>query len=186
MTSVYILDRDPDRFQSLTVTREENLDLFIDGFDGRPMADGWSALEVAVLIEEPRDAELPASDFPWLVGSPPVFSARAAEALADLLKGRGELLPLAFEEGEYYAFNVTRLSNALDEERSEFEYYPDGGIMEIVRHTFLPERLVGETIFKLPQSGVYEYVTDPFVERVREAGLTGFLFDRIIWSSKEA
>ena len=157
-----------------------------DQFVGEPMAESWRPVEVAVFVDTRRDAHLPPSDFPSLGGLALVFSARAVEALADLLEGRGELLPLACEEGEYHGFNVTRLSDALDEERSEFKYFSDREIMDIERYEFVPERLAGETIFKLPQiPEMYEYVTDPLVERVREQGLTGFAWDRKVWSGPE-
>lgn len=54
--------------------------------------------------------------------------------------------------------------------------------MGVERYAFDPRRLSGESIFKLRElPGLYKYVTDAFVERVREAGLTGFLFDRVVW-----
>lgn len=147
--------------------------------DGSSMAAGWEAVEVA-WDEEPGR---PRPDFSW-VSTAPVFTGRAVEALGDLLEGRGELLPLAVTDGsEAYAFNVTRLSEALDVERSELDYYRSGGIMDVDRYVFDPATVARETIFKLailPRS--YEYVTDRFRARVEEAGLTGFRWKPPVWS----
>jgi len=81
--------------------------------------------------------------------------------------------------------NVTRLSDALDEDASSLlRVTEDDGSQAIVRirnHAFVPERRHGSSMFKvaqLPRS--YNYVTDEFVGRVREHGLTGFRV-REVW-----
>ena len=54
----------------------------------------------------------------------PVLSPHAVEVLADLLEGRGEILPLRAEgDGDVYGFDVTRMSDALDEDRSEIKRF---------------------------------------------------------------
>lgn len=184
--NVYIPYSDADRFESFVIVDDEEHTRLLNQFDGTPMAQSWSPVRITVLREGPGEEDLPPSDFPAL-GRIPVFSARAADALAGLLEGRGELLPLDYDDGEYYAFNVTRLSDALDETRSELEYFESSGrIMDIARYEFIPERLVTETIFKLPQiPEMYEYVTDVFVGRVEERGLTGFVFNRCVWTGPD-
>lgn len=61
----------------------------------------------------------------------------------------------------------------------------EGDISRVKEHVFDPGRLVGESIFKLAllPEGV-TYVTQAFRERVEEAGLTGFAWDRPVWSSE--
>ena len=175
---VYILDGDLNRVRGFDTVHPDGLDR-LQPFDTSPMAPTWRPVEVFVHDE---DLALPASDFSRLGGGY-VFSERAAEALGDLLLGRGELLELDYGEAVYFVFNVTRSVDALDEERCQIEYLPSGRIMEINRFEFIPERLAGETIFKLPQRpGRWVFVTDPFIRRVEEAGLTGFLFERRVWS----
>ena len=126
------------------------------------------------------------SDSPGLARIP-VFTARALDALSDLLEGRGEPLPLEVEGGgELYAFNATRLSDALDEERSDLKRFKaEGTIMRVKRFEFDPDRVAGETIFKLIQKRNYEFVTEPFRKRVEEAALRGFWFERV-WSPSGA
>ena len=175
---VYTLEADANRVRGFDTVHPDGIDR-LQPFDTSPMAPTWRPVEVFVHEEE---LALPASDFFQLLGGY-VFSERAVEALGDLLLGRGELLELDYAEAVYFIFNVTRLVDALDEERSEILYLPSGGVMVIERYEFIPERLVGETVFKLPQTPeTYAYVTDPFLRRVEEAGLTGFLFELPVWS----
>jgi hypothetical protein len=171
--NVYELEADVSHYQHLTLVDMRDLERLRDQFEGTPMAATWRPLHVKVL----RDAHhrgRPRSDFPSF-GGVPVFSARAVVALRDLLEPRGEILPLRCHEGTYFAYNVTRIVDALDEAHSELERFDDGRIMRIDRPAFFPERLVGEVLFKLPQMlESATYVTDPFVRRIRERGLVGF------------
>jgi hypothetical protein len=128
---------------------------------------------VEVLRDDPRYRNRPRTDFPSF-GGVPVFSQRAIEALRDLLEPCGEILPLRCHEGTYFAYNVTRLVDALDEAQSELERFSSGRIMWIERPVFFPDRLAGEVIFKVPQSPNRTFVTDPFVRRIWERGLVGF------------
>lgn len=179
--NVYKLEADPEHFQNLGTVDDEDVDRLIDGFSGKPMAGSWTPIPVKVLISEPDDARRPPSDFPSFYSTAwPVFSARAVDELADLLDGRGELLPLLSSEGEYYVFNVTRLSDALDGERTEFKRFSDGRVMNISEYAFDPKAVESETIFKLPQiPEMYTFATDRFAERVRERELEGFEFQPV-------
>lgn len=108
----------------------------------------------------------------------PVFSDRAAEALGDLLDGRGEWLELDISGGpqDYRLFNITRLSDVLDEDASDIAYGDDGvRILWIDRWAVHPELLAQETIFKLARDPAPEqYVTDVVRDRIEQSGLTGF------------
>jgi hypothetical protein len=139
-------------------------------------------------------------DYPSMAGFPsstvtPFFSQHASDSLVDLLEGNGELLPLISDFGQYYAFNITREVEALDEERSEFkllsELDPDllsispetSDFLCISRYEFSAERIAELSIFKLPKRYHSEMplVTDRFVQRVQDANLKGFAF-KLLWS----
>jgi hypothetical protein len=183
---VYMLKPDPDRYQALALLREEEWDRLLDWFTGEPIGPSWLSPAVSVLREKPSDDRLLVGDFPSLGGVIPVFSGRAVEALGELLRASGEILPLSCAGGTYLAYNVTRVVNALDVERSEVKRFAEGGIMRIIRHEFRPDRLADEVVFKLPdvrKSAVY--VTDEFVERVKNADLTGFQFPPV-WAGASA
>jgi hypothetical protein len=109
------------------------------------------------------------------------------ESLYDVLKDNGEILPLICSDGSYFAFNVTTIIDALDEEISLCDRFKSSGrIMQILTYQLFEDKLHGATIFKLPQvrRGA-PYVTDEFLQRVADAGLTGFLF-RHAWRSSPA
>jgi hypothetical protein len=123
----------------------------------------------------------PGNDFPG-AGAPvnltPVFSARAVEGLREFLEPNGELLPLITPEGSYFAYNLTRVVDAMDVEGTVASWVlPTVSCIE--RFEFRPETLRGLTIFKIPQTPVEIYVTDPFVQRVRELGLNGMWITRL-------
>lgn len=106
--------------------------------------------------------------------------------LGDLLEARGELLALEVDGAdEHYPFNITRLVDALDQQRSEIKRFKtDGTILRVKRYEFDPERLAGETVFKLrPDRRGYEYVTDELRTRAQSAGLTGFRWEEPVWSA---
>jgi hypothetical protein len=114
------------------------------------------------------DHDYPGEGAPaWLV---PIFSPRAAEGLREFLEPNGELLPVIAPLGTYYAYNVTRVIDALDIDASEITGF---GRRQINRYAFKAESIDGHALFKIPQQRVEIYVTDAFVERVQELKLNG-------------
>ena len=114
----------------------------------------------------------------------PCFSARAKELLGPHINGLGQWLALECGEAPYWLFNITNLIDALDEPQSELVRFTDGGIMRIAQFGFHPTQLVGQLIFKVPQrAGMYNLVTQDFVDLVHKHGLTGFSF-RLLWSEE--
>lgn len=174
--NVYELDADANRYENLYFPNEEVVALLLDAFDRRPLAETWVPYEVKVLRDRAHRGR-PPSDYPSLHGTMPVFSARAVEALRDLLEPNGEILPLTCPDGEYYAYNVLTVLDAFDEEHSECRRFTSGDIMHVAQYAFFGEPLVGATIFKLTRlRRSRNMVTDAFVKRVTGAGLTGFWF----------
>jgi hypothetical protein len=141
--------------------------------DGSSRADGWQRPQLHWDY-----AGRPIPDFcTW--NSMPIFSDRAADALGDLLEGRGEWLGLDISGGpqDYRVFNITRLSDVLDEGASDVHYARDepGKILWIDRWAVHPELLAQETVFKLARDPAAErFVTDVVRDRIEQAGLTGF------------
>jgi len=176
-SAVYKLSSQANDYAALQLVDDYDLDRF-DAFDGTPIAASWEPLR---MFWETENGAFAPSDFSRVPGTGLIFSARALEALSDLLEGRGELLALEVADGsDYHLFNVTRVIDALDEERSELAYFSSGRVMDVDRYEFRPEELEGETLFKLaqfPRSRLY--VTDAFVERAERAQLTGFDFGRL-------
>jgi hypothetical protein len=124
-------------------------------------SDKWKAVRVTGNVS-------PANDFPCVASSLPVFSERAVCALGEMLTSNGELLQLIAAGGTYFAFNATTVVDALDRQGSRMR-----GQSVFERYSFVPERLQGRTLFKIPQDSTHLYVTQHFADRVQEAALQG-------------
>ncbi|HWU89533.1 MAG TPA: hypothetical protein VN253_19865 [Kofleriaceae bacterium] len=142
---------------------------------GRPHADGY----------DPSPPELPFSDFPVLSLQVPVVSERAAERLGfhpdrstegPSLVGR--LRPMSIGGQRFFAvqplLEVRGEAHAFIPEASVGIPLPRGEIVHYHTRMFEPSRLRGE-FFTIPAHEPYAetYVTGAFVDRAREAGLTG-------------
>lgn len=115
---------------------------------------------------------------------PMVLSRRAIDVLMPHICAFGQALPLHFEEAEYFLFNVTNVIDAVDIDASEVVRYPDGGLSRIVRYVFKPEVVRDQWIFKVPQQPKgFAFVTDRFVDLVKQHGLTGFGF-KLLWADE--
>ncbi|MBX3415939.1 MAG: hypothetical protein KF708_24875 [Pirellulales bacterium] len=144
----------------------------------RPLAPTWQPVEV---VESPQGKEegLLLGDVTGVYTTVPAFNECAVDALGDLLRAHGELLPLIHPERKYYAYNVTSIVDALDEEASEVMYGQSHDyFLMIHQHVFRPEALEGACIFRLPKMlrNAWPYVTEDFRQRVLDAELTGFKF----------
>ena len=150
-------------------------------FDGTPRAAAWTPVRVNRLRRWEDGTALMPGDFP--AGSGFAVSRAAKEHLGSCLEEAGELLPLECRNGEFWTLNVTRLLDALDEERSEVLRATDTGeILMIHRHSLIRERL-GPEIFKLSQTPRGSiYFTEAFVNRVRATPLKGIDF-KLVWSA---
>ena len=180
--NVYSLCLDVDQYQSLELV---NLDSDWEAMykvDGTPIKT-WHPLEVFFDEEE---AQLSAGDFPSLFGNIPVLSQRAVQVLQPLIAGDGELLPLECAEGQYFILNVTNVVDGLNEAASEIVRFPDGKkVLDIKQFVFVPAKVQNVNIFKLPQTPLGQvFVTDGFVEAVRDASLVGVNFVWL-WSSEQ-
>ncbi|WP_340400343.1 suppressor of fused domain protein [Paenibacillus sp. FSL H8-0079] len=117
-----------------------------------------------------------------------VINARAIEALKDYLVNKVELLPVEYNNEEYYVMNVINILDCIDKNSSIADKY--GGFKNYI---FIEEEINNEHIFKtisydyelteLPIISSQTFVSDEFKQRVEEAGLQGFRF-RLAWSSE--
>lgn len=175
---MYELAHDVNRFEWLTMGDERDF-LVTDRFNGTPIGDDWKRYRVK-RIKDDLSPGTTLGDFPTL-GAIPVFSERAVLALATLLRGNGELLPLDCAEGAYYAFNVTKVVDALNVQDSKVKWSSTGRVMRVEEYAFHADRLTGLTIFKIPEQLNRVLVTAVFTEAVYMAELVGFAFKEV-WS----
>ncbi|HEX8911185.1 MAG TPA: hypothetical protein VF796_02415 [Humisphaera sp.] len=121
------------------------------------------------------------NDVPWLGMYIPTFSPRAVAALRDLLEPNGELLPLVSDLGTYHAYNVTTVADVLDYDAADVVWHDvTPWWMDMERYELHAGRLDGLTVFRIREDPHGVYVTEPFVRRVRAAGLKGFAF-HLVW-----
>ncbi|MCG7505046.1 imm11 family protein [Mesorhizobium retamae] len=150
---------------------------FFSAMDGRVIRD-WSAPAMKL-----DTTDRTYSDFPWLGEHVPILKKPALDALAPVLAKYGQLLPVQGEEA--WLFNATTVLDALDPDQSRIVYFDNGDILDIERSVFRKEVIGSTEIFKLPMRASAVYVTDGFVEQVRNAGLRGVSFAPVWTYGKE-
>lgn len=156
---------------------------FMD-FDGTTRAASWQPVLVERYASDAIDGgNQPADMYCWPGCDAIVLRPRALIALRDILADGAEILPLATNDGVRLSLlNVTRVLNALDVERSELWRYPHNGeIGDIPAPAFHEPMVRGVHFFKLPRYTYEVFVGEPFVKRVRAAGLQGLDF-QLVWS----
>lgn len=153
----------------------------LQDFNGSSRAAGWKPISVVRVVHNERP--LKPADIPWSSSSELVMRTRAVIALRDMLEAGGEILPLStVDDVKLYVLNVTRVLDALDEQRSILERYDDTGEIMFIRAAAFHEHMVrGVPFFKLPRYGSALYIGEPFRQRVLAAGLTGLDF-QLAWS----
>jgi len=125
------------------------------------------------------------NDYPCIDLIVPAFSRRAIDALRDFLEPNGELLPLESSVGEYYAYNVTTVADILDQDRSAIHWLAGAtdhsviNIFEVDRYECIVEKMAGLSIFHLVEMPALTYVSQVFVDRVKEHALQGFNFVKL-------
>jgi len=151
---------------------------------GHRCADSWTPPRMYLLHLDEGDRQPRAySDCPWLGSHTPILRPPAVEALGNLVARDAELLPLVCAEAELVALHTHTVVDAFDMERSEVvRFQSSGRVMTVRSHVFRPDALEGVVVFKLPQLlRGSTFVTQPYVDAVRRAGLVGVGFRRL-WS----
>lgn len=137
----------------------------------------------------------PVGDFPHFWGvNAGVFSLRAFTALCPIIGASVEFLPLHCRDGIYHAFKVLRIVDCLDRDRSSVEWRHQvkknaakpRSARKISRFEFRLETLREVPIFCIPELpfGSHVFVTDIFIDEVRNRGLNGFAFE-IVWPPRD-
>lgn len=90
-------------------------DRLTDFYPSRPYQPLWEPPRLAEVWEPLKvKGRIRAwNDFPMLMHIP-AFSQRAVDALRDMLEPHGELLPLIYEHGTYWAYNLRTVVDIVD------------------------------------------------------------------------
>lgn len=112
-----------------------------------------------------------------------MLSDRAIAVLEQYLTHPGYLVDTVIDAQLSYKIWICRTELCiLDEENSELTRFTDGGVWKISRHEFLPCDFKGVGVFQIKGRRSHLFVTDAFVDTVKEYKLTGFIFTEI-WSN---
>ena len=156
---------------------------------GKPFSRRWRPLHLYVSMPL-----LPRPDFFDFGCGTFVCTNRAAELAGEPLGMCGELLPVKVEreKGRFFVYNVTNCINALDYRKSKWETLSPGK-RQLIKPSFLAERLGELSIFKIPEDfglSIYclERSGDPdegeFKAVVEHRSLTGLHF-KLIWTDEK-
>ncbi|ARL38824.1 imm11 family protein [Burkholderia pseudomallei] len=111
-----------------------------------------------------------------------VFSQRALDVLAPVLRGSGEILQVEAPTKDMFGFHVTRVvENAVDMDASKFKVYPQATVFNKI--FLLKSRVEGVDIFRLKESPATVFVSERFRELVEQNKLKGFEFGEVISQS---
>ncbi|WP_202081742.1 imm11 family protein [Caldalkalibacillus salinus] len=176
---IYILNKKLEGYDYLGCANEYDSHTLLGGFRGTSMLDNWKPIKLET-YEKGLESDFPG--FPY-----PIFSERSISILEDLLLDNAEILPMIHSEKNYYAINITRLTDCFNRDKAKLlieDKYNVEVVKDIQKYSFNKECIEQETIFKLKENLVEIYVTDTFKNRVEEAGLVGFEFHEV-WDSEK-
>ena len=120
-------------------------------------------------------------DYPCLNFVFPTFSKKAVEVLRDLLVPNGEVLELNSNVGEYFFYNITKVVDALNVDKSRCEFWcsPPTTALKIDYYSFYADKIEGLSIFRIMEDPSGVIVSGEFKDRILQGGLKGFEFFKI-------
>lgn len=112
-----------------------------------------------------------------------MLSDHAVAVFGPMLTDAGYLLDTTLDAQTRYKLSICeREIDALDQARSEFTRFSDGGISYMLRYELEASLLQGMDVFRLKYRRARVFVSDRFKALAEAHGLTGFVFDEV-WSS---
>ena len=165
-----------DKFDNFILERPFSL-VEIQAFDGRSHIDDWRPLVVKRMEPEKK---LDLGDAPGF--NIPVLSKKALDCLLPLIKENTEILPLIFDENDFFALNITTVLDAVNYSESVYKTFRDGKrIMAFEKYSFIPEKVSGIPMFKIiDEKTRYGFVSDEIKRIVEDNNLNGFDFE-LVW-----
>lgn len=164
------------------LNRDNLLEDLIPGYGNTETSKFWKVPRLSESWSPPRvgGRVRPFNDFPGINMVLPAFSEKACNNLKELLEPNGELLPLQFEEGNYFFYNITTIYDAFDIENAEAEFWcdPPTTALDIEKYAFKANE-IGASIFRIYENPIATLVTNEFVQKVEQECLNGFNFKRL-------
>jgi hypothetical protein len=172
--SHFWLKLDTDTFHSLAFEHESDGDAY-SLIESTAVHIDWTPREVSPIDADEENAIF--GDFISLNWRT-VLSLTAVDALEEVLRRHGELLPLVGQSEQLFAYRVTSVLDAFDFEASTFDTFASSSRIKFVRK-FVLRTDVDPTveIFRVKSlEWVGVVVSSAFVLRVEEHGLRGCVF----------
>jgi hypothetical protein len=174
-----------DNVQLLEPIATEAYEIFRTLGNGNAYQGKWSPPKVKRLIKPRRRKMEPLCDLTSIaaISSVPVLSNPAKDLLDQYVGENGQWLALDFLEENYWIFNITKLSNALDPKHALIRFFPHGPVRDIETFSFRSNLIANELLFKIKEVPYYVLATDAFRELVIKYKFSGFYFQPV-WDSE--
>jgi hypothetical protein len=181
---IYRIKTDSNNVQAVQPVNENLSKMDFLKFDCEQRKKDWAELEV--YIYNPKTKPKDFYNMGWEIL---VFNEKVLEIYQTLFEIAGEILPLQVERGQkLYLLNVLDCRNALDYDKTVWDYYSNGQKGRILDIAFHKNRIGNEsTLFKIPETcktSIYCYTDDrneddQFYYLYHKHKLTGLIFEEI-------
>ncbi len=170
---IFLLKNIFGEYKNIKPAEQDEQRRLVDNY-GHPLKEGWKPITFKWDCE---DGDKPRDLFLYL-GSILICNKKSIMALEDAISNAQiEILPIFIENDEFYVMNVcTSLNDALDIKKSKVEYFKDKSIKWISEYVF-SSNCNDSQIFHIPEIQSPIFVSDAFVECVRNSGLVGLKFE---------
>jgi hypothetical protein len=153
-------------------------------FVGKPASSLWEIPPIFIL-----HPKLKRGDF-YGFEHKIALTQHAFDLLHDLITPYAELLPLIYQDTNFYALNTINFRSLLDYDKTVWCIYKSGKRGHVEKFAFNESLLPENMLFKVPEAIAYNFVVeinnDPATEfkaRVESEGLKGIIFEEE-WSSE--
>jgi len=178
----YIVSPDLDSYFPVGPSPDVDLLVIMDHLRDTAPYTSWVSMNLEVLSENDYGesegvSERLADLMDFNASGIHVISERSRALLANLLDFSCDLLPVSLNGERYYLNHVLDVLDALDVQRSEIERFASGNIKCINRYVLKGSVIGNRDIFRL--IGIrwqLVFVSGRFMEAVKTAGLSGFVF----------
>jgi len=164
-----------ERYGELAM-KEIDLD-YLHSFDGRSKKEGWAPPET---MPYDRCKLGNITDFEGIL----TLDKIALESLKDLIGNNAEILPIYYNDKEFYLINVIKFVDVINFEKSKYKSLSNGKIVVFDNYVLDKTMIADNDIFKMKgDAPIVDVVSDRFKQRVEEKRLTGVGF-RLVWDSE--
>jgi hypothetical protein len=168
---LFELSTDANNFKNLVPVHKDSWDI-INSTNLKRMSDNWTPIELEFIGKGKK------GDCPSLIPHLPVLSDRGINVLNELIEDSIEYLPFICPgKDKFWGVNVLKAVDCIDYDNADVvRFQSSGRIMRFKKFAFKKDMLEGIKIFKTPDYPSVVFVSENFVEKVKEAGLKGFEF----------